>query len=308
MIKLMTYILALLFLPIGLFSQITIKGKVLNSKTKEPVPYATIVWNRVNGTITDENGIFFLEIDSSLSDNDSLYISNLAYVDLVLPYAQVKDSQRKIFYLEPQDYKIPEIIITASKMKTKKYGIFKRKSYTGWNASKGSIIALKIQPKTTNGIIKNIQFYITDEGFNPTNKFRVHVYNIDNSTGSVGQELLPVSVITSASKGNEWVVVDITDFHIETPANGFFVGIEYLTNNKGDNPEQGPYVEQHNVQIGLSMENSKRPLTWSFMPNKQKWNQWKDKKESNKYFDSPNVNIASVILIEKKGFFRNLFK
>ncbi len=54
-------------------------GRVIDAKSGKPVPYATVITGPHSGTITNEEGIFSLEIDKIRHAQDSIYISSMGY-------------------------------------------------------------------------------------------------------------------------------------------------------------------------------------------------------------------------------------
>lgn len=67
---------SLLFLPIISFSQQQISGVLIDSKTEETLPFANIITNNNQGTITNVDGEFILESDKEITE---LRISYIGY-------------------------------------------------------------------------------------------------------------------------------------------------------------------------------------------------------------------------------------
>lgn len=96
-----------------LYSQqfITIEGKIVDSKTSEPLSYATIgIAGKTLGAISNANGEFLFHLPESLA-NDTFYISFLGYktykkeVNKVLPKTTYK--------LEPQMFHLREVSVSG---------------------------------------------------------------------------------------------------------------------------------------------------------------------------------------------------
>lgn len=69
-----------LFLSIGtMVTAQTITSKVVDKKTNEPIPYATIQLSENQGVITNEEGRFSLNLNGDLAKIDSIYISSMGY-------------------------------------------------------------------------------------------------------------------------------------------------------------------------------------------------------------------------------------
>ncbi len=87
-----------------------ISGQVIDAKTKEPIPFANIIVSKtLQGTLTNLNGTYSLELGSS--ENDSIRASLLGYKQLTR--AIPKGQKHTInFKLVPHNEDLPEVIIT----------------------------------------------------------------------------------------------------------------------------------------------------------------------------------------------------
>jgi hypothetical protein len=77
----------------------TISSKVVDSKTKEPIPYVTIQYGENQGVISNEEGRFSFVIDSTTQKLDSIYLSSIGYQKLGFSYESLLDS---IIYIQPK--------------------------------------------------------------------------------------------------------------------------------------------------------------------------------------------------------------
>ncbi len=71
-------LLPLLFLNTIISAQ-NIKAKVIDQKTNQPIPYATIQLSNDQGIITNEEGRFSLTLKDKIAKVDSIYISSMGY-------------------------------------------------------------------------------------------------------------------------------------------------------------------------------------------------------------------------------------
>ena len=79
-----------LLLPFSSFSQQTIKGRIIDKNTREPMESALIsINNKKEQTLTDRNGNFVL---SNVSNQDSVTVSFIGYATQVLPVASINNS------------------------------------------------------------------------------------------------------------------------------------------------------------------------------------------------------------------------
>lgn len=91
---------------------LSIGGKIIDSETQEPLPYATIgISHRGRGTVTNFNGDFILRISEECLE-DTLTVSYVGYVNRLLPVRSLPGNVMTITM--DRDYiPIPEIIIRA---------------------------------------------------------------------------------------------------------------------------------------------------------------------------------------------------
>jgi hypothetical protein len=96
--------------PSGAAEFLNIKGRILDAQTRRPLAYATIGLPLYGvGTVTNQDGFFFLKIPSRLKDN-RLTISYLGYESkAILP--DVLSPKNIDIYLEPSFISIQEVII-----------------------------------------------------------------------------------------------------------------------------------------------------------------------------------------------------
>lgn len=108
------YILLFLFVisyTIG-YSQI-VRGIILDSKTKTPIPFASVYFNStLSGTISDDKGYF--ELDRSKYPSMSITVSSIGYYSFTL--ADFSTSQPIQIFLKPKEYEIKETVIKSKSL------------------------------------------------------------------------------------------------------------------------------------------------------------------------------------------------
>lgn len=86
-------------------------GKILDSETNEPIPYANIKYDNNTGVISNEEGDFNLII-SQAKDIDSIYFSSMGYATKSLTLDQVKDT----IFLTPEALELSSVYLTDEKL------------------------------------------------------------------------------------------------------------------------------------------------------------------------------------------------
>jgi hypothetical protein len=93
-------------------AEIFISGRVTDTETEEPLPYATVgISHRGRGTVTNFNGDFILRLNNQYID-DTLSVSYVGYVNRLIPVRSLSGNILTIS-MERDYIPIPEIIIRA---------------------------------------------------------------------------------------------------------------------------------------------------------------------------------------------------
>jgi hypothetical protein len=107
--------------PVLLFGQqdFTITGKILDKDTKEPLPYATVVYeSKSTGTVSDHDGCFTLSIFGA-NESDSILISYMGYQPLRLSIS--KCLQSKTHELQEDKFQLNEVVVRSKKFNLKSF-------------------------------------------------------------------------------------------------------------------------------------------------------------------------------------------
>ena len=92
--------LCAILLPSLLFSQTTIRGKILDAASKDPIPFVNIgIKALANGTVSDENGVYQLSLLKA-SPQQIVTISAIGYESKTIPMEELKKSP--IFTFKPE--------------------------------------------------------------------------------------------------------------------------------------------------------------------------------------------------------------
>ena len=227
----------ILFLIINTFSSFaqTITGTVQNDKN-ELIEYAHVyIAAKYLGIYTFENGTFELS-DTSIQNGDTLTVSFLGYKAKNIRL-QSTNSQYQLGTIQLKTIvnQLPTLTINpANKLVT--VGNPEREGFkpTGFLYGKKRIFqcqkAIFIPNKEKYiGTIETVSFWVSPHG-KPKTPFRIRIYVADENGKATG-DLLTESVIAKGlkrRKKNRWVTVDLSQYQIEIPENGFFIAMEWL--------------------------------------------------------------------------------
>ena len=196
-------------------------GKILSNGN--PISFATVVVLPTQKVYIaeEEGGIIFEYLES-----DSIKISCLGYRSMAFSGKDlVKVSEIK---LRQVVFQIDEVKIT-SKQNTEWWGMKGEKSTMGWGFSPGSQAALFISnPEKKSGTITKLRYFLDGIIFSKAHRipFNIKVLTV-GADGSPDKDLIPETVMVQ-SKKRKWFEVDISQYNISIPENGFFVCMDFL--------------------------------------------------------------------------------
>ena len=88
-----------------------ISGQILELSSKEPVPFATIIYAPHRGVISNEEGKF--NVQTSLDPSAIIKVSSLGYESIELTVAEV---DKQIIYLKSQSIKLSDVFLSNKKL------------------------------------------------------------------------------------------------------------------------------------------------------------------------------------------------
>lgn len=109
----------LLFSPqVEAQSQITFKGRILDSQTNEPLPFATITHLQTQtSVVSNEFGEFQFHLPDN-TENSMVQISFIGYKTIKLNVSEIKSGILTTYKMEPQTQQLQEVAIKEKKSKT----------------------------------------------------------------------------------------------------------------------------------------------------------------------------------------------
>lgn len=211
---------------------ITIKARVLDKETNQPIAYANIGFIKKSiGTISNENGFFKLEFnESKLSNSEIFQISTLGYQTLKININQLFEliSQSNIIYINPKPFALDEVFLTNDKRKEVRLGNTRvNKNTVGyWKDKKalGGEIATKMNVKKKNTKLLDLKFNIV-ENLSDSLKIRVNVYNYAKRSPS--KKILTQNIFYTITQKEGEVAIDLKPYNIRVD-DDFVISIELV--------------------------------------------------------------------------------
>ncbi len=218
-----------------------IKG-IITDSLKNPIQYVNVgILNKPVGTVTNENGEFYLNIDNSFS-SDTLRVSCLGFKSKELQIKNLLNNKSKI-HISLSNYteKLNEIIINSNNLKTYTEGKEKTKTKNKVffaipsmkNLNLGSEIGRKFSLGTKKpSLLKEFKFFLKENNFESV-LFRLNFYTIENNKPS--KKINNTNILISADNQlTDWITVDLTDYGIKTQED-IIITVEWIkASEKGD--------------------------------------------------------------------------
>ncbi|MBK8504957.1 MAG: carboxypeptidase-like regulatory domain-containing protein [Saprospiraceae bacterium] len=234
-----TLISILIFPAVGL-SQIHIEGKVLSIPKKEPIAFANIgILNASIGTISDQDGTFYMNISRSYS-RDSILFSALGYEKVSVPISSLLGGHTLTIYLRETIYKLSEVLVIASKVRPKLV-VAGNSGYEGGSlyadtVNAGGAMALLIKNKSLRGKVKfdypsyvhAAELMIVNNTFKRF-KVRVRLMDVFEIGGKLlpGRDLLEESVVVESQLFDGWLKFDLASYQLKVKGD-FFLVFEWI--------------------------------------------------------------------------------
>lgn len=214
----------LLFLfTFSLIAQSTITGKVLDSKTNEPIPYVNIgIIELRTGTVSSFEGDFTLTYES---DGDSISFSSIGYEAKKIKVKELK----KMFEvsLDPKPYVGEEIVVKAEslgKLRVFGHNLKKKGGSIGYGNTElgtevGALITIKKPTKIENANF-TVNFIGTD-----SMRYRLNIYKVKD--GVIGENYLKENVLIYGPQKKGTFSVDLSDYDVVLEGE-IMLSLEYI--------------------------------------------------------------------------------
>jgi len=269
-VKNFNFVVLLFLVPTISFSQL--KGQIANSETGEPVPYVNIVVEGMfAGTTSNIKGEF--ELKESRNTN-VLVFSAIGYKT-----KKVKvESDQLMISLMPSTIELEAVIVGNKKANIEQQvGVFNKSkinSYFGCGSYPWMVaryFPYKGNYESTT-FLKEIRVVTASDIKNA--KFNIRLYKVNKDKGP-GEYLFENSIYGYAKKGKSVTKIDLSDFFIQFPKEGFFIVIEWMIIEENYYKSWTTYKDKGKVEefsyepsLGLVFSSGTDPNSWSFAGGK----------------------------------------
>lgn len=252
--------------------RVEFKGKLVDRDTEKPVVYANLSFlDNQKGISTTENGTFLMYIDQK-DLNSSIHISCLNYKDTIVLAKTLLNATLK---LAPKTEVLDEVVV--SKVLDKKVILDPVKKKVLRMHSRGLRMIAKYFPNTEkNACCKFIEkVKITfPKRKNVQSKFRFRIFTRDQETGLPKDDLLTENLPLTIQEGDTEIELDLSNYYIEMPENGFFIAFEKLFipfNEYGYNAKDPNSEVFYSPIVGIVKSKEHRKMNRNYIFVKGKW-------------------------------------
>ena len=240
-------------------------GHIVDAKTKEAVPFASIgLRNDGTGALTNEFGYFQLP-GFEKSSVDSLVVMTLGYERSTV-FIKKGSAENITIELKKRVIELQGVTVKGGKIKNLELGARADRPDEGMiQGQAGSQYAffVKNEKQKKLGNVRTVSFYIGENGF-PREPFRVRLYKADGNYNAPNTDLLTENVVVSAPAGGQWYTVDLTSYNVTAPEEGFFVAMEWIVG--GDKFYTANFMDNYTAygQVMSPTFEFKESRTWSY--------------------------------------------
>lgn len=292
MLKQIFFLLSLFILYSNAYSQVKVEsyqweGQIIDKNSSEIIPFSNVKIH--------SNGRIFLFVADNYgnvnisyihpTENDSIFVTSVGYKHVIDKRDQILGLNKKIV-LETDNILIQEVSVHPRKIRTKKLGNSGLMTIYSTGSYYGQQMVLFIPPNNMKATVLKLRYYMASIIMQNTTfyPFRVRIYEKDTINNTIGKDILGKNLIVKRNKGQgHWLEVDVSEYNIELPEKGIFVGLEvlpseyYLSNNiiDGTTTKLGKHHVINSLRFGTTLRHSKEIKSgiesWNYNPHNVKW-------------------------------------
>lgn len=254
------------------FAQIDYNGQILDAETQEPLPYVNIgIVGKGVGTVTDEEGLFYLALDTSkFEGTDMIQISSLGYKTVEISVGQISSRAAEFprILMRPSDIQLDEVILSNDALVPIQeflgYRNYGEQNFGYWNKNiaLGGELSTKVKALKGRRQLNSLEFEVWE---NPSDSvlIRVNIYDTNGFQGRPGTNLntSQKNILHTLPAGRNIITVDLNPYELYV-ADDFFVSLELL-NVYGD--EKLGLVLAASGSEGASFRKYASQSEWEFL-------------------------------------------
>jgi predicted alpha/beta superfamily hydrolase len=246
-------------------AQTTLTGVVVDSDHQSVLAFVNIGIKKKNiGTSSLDDGTFSIKIPKQ-NENDTLTLSMVGYSELNIPIKSILTTHQKTFQLMEKISSLNTVVVTASKLVERKFGIKKTGTithFTDGSTHQNDIfeIAQLLKLDTILSKITSVNLHI-NQSRKDSGTFRINFYKYAGNRPT--ERIIETSIIQTKQIQGGWLKFDLTPYKVYLKGS-FVVAIEFIPTKRTTHPI---YYE---VKLGGSAKSFVRTSSqgeWSVPPH-----------------------------------------
>lgn len=218
------------FTMLACFSQTKQRITVCDARTHEGISYAAVVFYQAKvlngGVYTDSTGIVILSVPEQ---TDQLVITCVGYHSRNLFLGEFLADT---ISLEPVNILIPEITVYPKNKMNRmiEMGYAKNSSWRAYGDYKNNVLAVFVENTAQRDMLITKLLYKIRQETRQKTIFRVHLYAAGTDRKTPGRELITSNSVfyVNGNHNSHAVSYDVSALKIVMPADGMFVGLEWI--------------------------------------------------------------------------------
>ncbi|MCI1265413.1 MAG: alpha/beta hydrolase-fold protein [Saprospiraceae bacterium] len=218
-------------------AQTILTGVVVDSDHQSVLAFVNIGIKKKNiGTSSLDDGTFSIMIPKQ-NENDTLTLSMVGYSELNIPIQSILTTHQKTFQLMEKSSSLNTVVVTASKLVERKFGIKKTGTithFTDGSTHQNDIfeIAQLIKLDTILSKITSVNLHI-NQSRKDSGTFRINFYKYAGNRPS--ERIIETSIIQTKQIQEGWLKFDLTPYKVYLKGS-FVVAIEFIPNKRTNHP------------------------------------------------------------------------
>lgn len=221
-------------ITLGVFSQKTIKGQILDQVTSQSIPFANVgIIDTSIGDIADQHGNFIITIPDSLTARD-LTFHTPGYQLMSLPVANFNDTLFTI-YLGANVIQLQEVVVQKKgpKIQTEDMGVKEKLAQylsmtLSQTSSGGGAVASRYSVDADGFWLDEVRIKI-NRNLSDSVKLRIRLLS-RLASGLPGHDLISTDLIRTSVGKEGWLTFNLENKYIYVHASEFFICYELLEN------------------------------------------------------------------------------
>jgi predicted alpha/beta superfamily hydrolase len=221
---------------ISCWSQISIRGQIVDANLHQGLPYVNVGIKEKNiGSASQVNGSFTLQIPNEFAD-DTLTLSLVGYHELNIPLRELDPRPNLTIRLIEKITTLDEVVIRGEKLVQKKYGIKTRGliHFTDgiFKADDSFEIGQVIRLEKETAQITSVNLHINATRGDSAS-FRINFYRYDDDDNRPKERIIEKNIVQRHPVNEGWLTFDLSQYNILLKGK-VFVAVEFIPEHKDD--------------------------------------------------------------------------